>query len=163
MDTAVLSESTAIRRHRPNLPVRKGGRKDEDRQMRHPRSALEASRLATPSCRQRVLLADADKRFCADACSFLSQHGCHVRAVGTHRALVHALGAWKPSTLFLSSTLPDLDLLEIAEIDLGLPADYCMVLLVEPCFPEPLTIPRRTSCIARLAKASSISEMRYFV
>ncbi|ODS67074.1 MAG: hypothetical protein ABS43_30710 [Bordetella sp. SCN 67-23] len=108
-------------------------------------------------------MADMGKRFCADVCDFLSQQGCHARAVHDRRHLVQTLAEWQPTTLFLNVSLPSLDLGELTPLYTHLPRDFQIVLLLEPGVPFTLSVPPKTPCLARLLKSPCLTDLRHFL
>ncbi|MPS27255.1 hypothetical protein [Pigmentiphaga sp.] len=145
-------------------PSRKAPRRSA-RRIPHSDFALAIAPPASQQARtnKRVLVADTGKRFCADVCDFLSQHGCHARAVHDLRHLLQALAEWQPTTLFLNASLPSLDLAQLAPLYAQLPRDFLIVLLQEPGAPFTLSVPPKTPCPARLLKSPCLTDLRHFL
>jgi len=145
-------------------PARKTPRRSAKRIPRNDFALAIATPSAPPArTNKRVLVADMGKRFCADVCDFLSQQGCHARAVHDRRHLVQTLAEWQPTTLFLNVSLPSLDLGELTPLYTHLPRDFQIVLLLEPGVPFTLSVPPKTPCLARLLKSPCLTDLRHFL
>jgi len=111
----------------------------------------------------RVVIADSGKRFCAEVCVFLSRYGYQARAVHDPRHLAQTLLEWQPTTLFLNTSLPGLDLQALAPLYARLPRDFRIILLLEPSLPVLPSVPPKTPCLARLLKSPCLTDLRHFL
>lgn len=111
----------------------------------------------------RIVIADSSKRFCAGVGVYLSRLGYQTRAVHDLRQLTQTLFEWQPTTLFLNSSLPALDMQALDPLYPRLPRDFRIILLLEPGLPILLPVPPQAPCLARLFKTPNLADLRHFL